>query len=154
MSSDDVSNMKIVSVLFLCTGNSARSQMAEAFLRRFGDDAYDSFSAGIEPATLNPFTRRVMDEIGFDLAGHYSKNIKEFIDTVQFDYLITVCDDADQNCPVFPGSGERIHWSFQDPAAFNGSEDETLNEFREVRDLIQEKVLSWVLERGTASEIS
>ena len=142
--------MNKIRVLFLCTGNSARSQMAEAFLRRVGDDAYDSFSAGVEPSMINPYTRRVMDEIGFDLAGQYSKDVKEFIGRDHFDYLITVCDDAEQNCPVFPGSGVRIHWSIEDPAAFHGSKDETLIEFREIRDLIQKKVLSWVLEQGRA----
>jgi len=127
-------------ILFLCTGNSARSQMAEALLLRIGGDSYEAFSAGLNPSTINPYTRRVMDEIGYDLKGQRSKGLDEYIGSKIFDYLITVCDDADQNCPVFPGSGRRLHWSFEDPAAFIGTDDEKLVKFRQIRDQIQSKI--------------
>ena len=134
-------------VLFLCTGNSARSQMAEAFLRKYGEGQFEAFSAGLEPKELNPLTVRVMEEIGFDMSGHYSKGVGDYLGKVHFQYLITVCDDADQNCPtIWPGVNQRLHWSFEDPAAFEGDEQEKLVKFRQVRDQIQEKILAWVKE--------
>jgi arsenate reductase len=94
-----------------------------------------------------------MDEIGFDLAGQYSKGIKEFIGRVEFDYLIPVSDSADQNCPVFPGSGERLQWSFEDPVSFTGSDNRRLAKFRDVCDIIRERILSRVAEQGRAAGI-
>jgi arsenate reductase len=141
--------MEKTRVLFLCTGNSARSQMAEAFLSRYGGDAFEVYSAGLEPKGMHPFTIRVMNEIGFDLAGQYSKGVDEFLGKVLFQYLITVCDQADKNCPViWPGVSYRMHWSFEDPAAFEGSEEEKLAKFREVRDLIEAQVKWWLAEQG------
>ena len=132
-------------VLFLCTGNSARSQMAEAFLRKFGEGQFEAFSAGLESNEINPFTFRVMEEIGFDLSGHRSKGIEEYLGKEHFQYLVTLCDDAEKNCPrVWPGINQRLHWSFEDPSAFKGNEEEKLAKFRQVRDQIQEKVRSWL----------
>jgi arsenate reductase len=140
-------------VLFLCTGNSARSQMAEAFLRKYGGDKFEAFSAGLEPKGLNPFTVKVMQEIGFDMSGHRSKGVGEYLGKVLFQYLITVCDDAEKNCPtVWPGVNTRMHWSFEDPAAFQGTEAEKLEKFRQVRDLIEEKIKSWLTEQGLATQ--
>lgn len=132
-------------VLFLCTGNSCRSQMAEAFLRLYGSDQFEAFSAGLQPTEINPFTYKVMAELGLDLAGQRSKGVDEFLGKELFQYMITVCDDADKNCPtVWPGVSQRLHWSFEDPAKIEGSEEERLAKFREVRDQIQRRVQEWV----------
>lgn len=136
-------------VLFLCTGNSARSQMAEAFVRKYADDRFDAHSAGLEPKGLNPLTIKVMNEIGIDVSGQTSKGVDTYLGKVLFQYLITVCDDADKNCPtVWPGVNKRMHWSFQDPAAFEGSDEEKVAKFREVRDLIEAKIKSWLAEQS------
>ena len=132
-------------VLFLCTGNSARSQMAEAFLREYGGIYFEPHSAGLEPKEVNPLTRKVMDEAGIDISNQTSKGIETYLGKVLFQYLITVCDDADQNCPtVWPGVNTRLHWSFEDPAKFEGTEQEKLARFREVRDSIEKKIQEWV----------
>ncbi len=134
-------------VLFLCTGNSCRSQMAEAFLRQYGGDLFEVFSAGIDPKPINPFTYRVMAEQGNDLVRHSSKVVNGLAGKRGFDYLITVCDEADKNCPLgLVKAAQRMHWSFEDPAAFKGNEEERLAKFREVRDLIEQKVIAWVKE--------
>lgn len=134
-------------VLFLCTGNSARSQMAEAFLRRYAGDIFEPHSAGLEPKGINPLTVKVMEEAGIDISGQTSKGIETYLGKTHFEYLITVCADADQNCPTF-GSGvdTRLHWSLEDPARFEGSDEEKLAKFRQVRDLIEERIRQWVLE--------
>src|ERR1041385_7696158 len=103
-------------VLILCTGNSARSQMAEGILRDLAGDRFDVESAGIEPSHVRPEAIEAMREIGIDISSHRSKSVDEFVDQ-QFDYIITVCDNAKETCPVFPGNAKRIHWSFDDPAA-------------------------------------
>jgi arsenate reductase len=127
--------------------------MAEAFLRKYGGDKFEAFSAGLEPKGLNPFTVKVMQEIGFDMSGHRSKGVGEYLGKVLFQYLITVCDDAEKNCPtVWPGVNTRMHWSFEDPAAFQGTEAEKLEKFRQVRDLIEEKIKSWLTEQGLATQ--
>ncbi|HSK88848.1 MAG TPA: arsenate reductase ArsC [Anaerolineales bacterium] len=134
-------------VLFLCTGNSARSQMAEAFLRKYAGDVLDAHSAGLEPKGLNPLTVKVMQEAGIDISHQQSKGIERYLGRVLFQYLITVCDDAEQNCPtVWPGVTTRLHWSFEDPAKFEGTEEEKLAKFREVRDLIEKRIKAWVVE--------
>lgn len=134
-------------VLFLCTGNSARSQMAEAFLRKYGGESFEAHSAGLEPKGLNPYTLQVMEEIGLPLDGHSSKDLRVYLGHVNFGYLITVCDHAEKNCPTtFLGISQRLHWSFEDPAAFEGSHEEKLAKFRQVRDQIQEKVQHWLAE--------
>ncbi|MCX7976086.1 MAG: arsenate reductase ArsC [Bellilinea sp.] len=133
-------------VLFLCTGNSARSQMAEALLRKYAGDHFEVYSAGLEPKGLNPYTVKVLKEIGVDTSQHYSKTLDTFMGKVHFGYLITVCSNAEENCPIFPGMGVRLHWPFEDPAAFVGSEEETLQKFREVRDQIDARVRQWLKE--------
>ena len=135
-------------VLFLCTGNSARSQMAEAFLRKYGGDRFEAHSAGLEPKGLNPFTVRAMAELGIDLSDQTSKGVDTYLGKVLFQYLITVCDDADKNCPtVWPGVNTRLHWSFQDPAAVQGTDEEKMAKFREVRDKIEARVKTWLAEQ-------
>lgn len=136
-------------VLFLCTGNSARSQMAEAFLRKYADDAFEAHSAGLEPKGVNLLTVQVMDEVGIDVSPQKSKGIETYLGKTLFQYLITVCDDADKNCPtVWPGVNTRMHWSFEDPAKFQGTEEEKLAKFREVRDLIERRIKEWVAEQS------
>lgn len=136
-------------ILFLCTGNSARSQMAEAFIRKYADDRFEAHSAGLEPKGLNPLTVRVMEEVGIDLSGQTSKSVEVYLGKTLFQYLVTVCDDADKNCPtVWPGVSTRLHWSFQDPAAVEGTEAEKLAKFREVRDLIDQKIQNWLAEQA------
>jgi arsenate reductase (thioredoxin) len=135
-------------VLFLCTGNSARSQMAEAFLRKYAGDRFEVHSAGLEPKGLNPLTVKVMNEVGIDVSSQESKGVDTYLGKLLFQYLITVCDDADKNCPtVWPGVNKRMHWSFRDPAAFEGTEEDKLAKFREVRDLIEKKIQEWLPEQ-------
>lgn len=135
-------------VLFLCTGNSCRSQMAEAFLRAYGGERFEVFSAGTLPTVINPFTYRTMAELGFDLAGQYSKNVEAYRGVVDFDTVVTVCGEANEHCPVYLGrADQRLHWAFEDPAKFEGTEEETLAKFRQVRDALSARVNDW-LETG------
>lgn len=120
-----------IRVLFVCTGNSARSVMAEALLRQHGGDAFDVYSAGTEPKSINPLTLRVLAEAGLDASWARSKSVDEFLGQ-SFDYVITVCDHARQSCPVFPGVHESLHWGYEDPAAAEGTEEERLAVFRKV----------------------
>ena len=131
-------------VLFLCTGNSCRSQMAEALLRKYAGDRFDVYSAGLEPKPIHPMTVQVMDEIGLDISGQASKTLSQYAGKVHFGYLITVCSNAEEKCPIFPGMGIRLHWPFEDPASFEGSQDEKLVKFREVRELIDQQVQYWL----------
>ena len=133
-------------VLFLCTHNSARSQMAEAFLRRHAGDRFEVYSAGLEPSDIHPYARKVMEEAGYDLSGHYSKGLEQWLGKVLLAYLITVCGRAEAECPIFPGMGKRLHWPFDDPVAFLGSEEQRLQQFRQVRDAIEARVLAWLQE--------
>jgi len=136
-------------VLFLCTGNSARSQMAEAFLRKYAGDHFEVHSAGLEPKGVNPFTIQVMQEVGLDISDQTSKGVDTYLGKVLFQYLITVCDDADKNCPtVWPGVNQRMHWSFKDPAAFEGTDAEKLAKFRGIRDQIDEHIKAWLEEQS------
>ena len=137
-------------VLILCTGNSARSQMAQGLLRSFGGDKVEVFSAGTSPSIVRPEAIAVMSELGIDLSGHRSKHVREF-DGQHFDYVITVCDQANESCPVFPGDTERIHWSFPDPAAVEGSETERLAAFRRVRDSLAETFRDFINRIGAAT---
>jgi len=123
-------------VLFICTHNSARSQMAEAFLNKLYGDKYEAYSAGIEPREINPYVVKAMAEIGIDISKQRSKSINEFWDQ-NFDYVVTVCDNAKENCPFFPGE-KIMHKSFEDPAEFGGSEEEIMKKVRQVRDEIKE----------------
>jgi arsenate reductase len=134
-------------VLFLCTGNSCRSQIAQAWLKELGGEKFKVYSAGLEPHGVNPFTITVMEEIGYDMNDHSSKHIDEYIGKINFDFLITVCGNADERCPFFPGMGTRLHWPFEDPAAFEGPEEEKLAIFRKTRDQIKDKIQNW-LEEG------
>jgi arsenate reductase len=119
-----------IRVLFVCTGNSARSQIAEAILGRIGGADFEAFSAGTEPKGINPYTLRVLDEEGIDWSNAKSQSVLEFLGE-PFDYVITVCDSARQACPVFPGMYKRIHWDLEDPAEVEGSDDRKLAAFRE-----------------------
>lgn len=136
-------------VLFLCTGNSARSQMAEGFLRHYAAVHFDAHSAGLEPKGLNPFAVKVMAEVGIPIAGQESTHVENYLGWVNFGYLITVCGHAEANCPkTFLGVSNRIHWDdLDDPAAFEGSEAETLRMFREVRDRIDAHVRDFIAEQ-------
>jgi arsenate reductase len=130
-------------VLFLCTGNSARSHMAEALLRVIAHEHFEVESAGTNPAGLNPSTVEAMNEIGVDVSGHRSKHVKEFIGQ-PFTYVITVCDRARETCPVFPGGGHMRHWSFDDPAA--APPETRLQVFRRVRDEIADRICQFLVE--------
>lgn len=131
-------------VLILCTGNSARSQMAEGLLRHLAGDRFDVFSAGTHPVGLNPSAVMAMKEIGVDISGHRSKAMTEFKDA-PFDYVITVCDQAKDACPRWPGAAALIHWSFQDPAAAVGTPEERFQWFRKIRDDIRAHIEAFVL---------
>ena len=120
-------------VLFLCTGNSARSQMAEGYLRRAGGDKFEVLSAGLEPKTLNPLAVEAMREIGIDISRQQSKDVVTLIGQ-HIPYVVTVCDNAKERCPIFPGTWKFLHWSTEDPAAAVGTHEEKLNKFRQVRD--------------------
>jgi len=139
-------NQEKIKVLFLCTGNSCRSQMAEAWLRELGGDRFEVYSAGLEPHGVNPYTIQVMEETGYDMDGHRSKHLDEYKGKVEFNFLITVCGNADERCPFFPGMGTRLHWPFEDPAAFKGPEDVKIEQFRKIRDQIKNKIQSWLEE--------
>ncbi|HHT9106885.1 MAG TPA: arsenate reductase ArsC [Candidatus Wujingus californicus] len=124
-------------VLFICTHNSARSQMAEGLLRAMYGDYYDVYSAGIQPSKVNPYAIRVMAEIGIDISAHHSKNVDVF-HRIKFDYVITVCNQAKESCPFFQGGKEYIHCNFDDPSQFEGEEEQKLAVFRQVRDEIKD----------------
>jgi phosphate transport system protein len=139
-----VTTNRLPKVLFLCTHNSARSQMAEAFLRKYAGDRFEAYSAGLEPEVIHPLTLQVMNEASIDMSGQSPKGLDQFLGKVHFAYLITVCDKAEQRCPIFPGMGTRLHWSFEDPAAATGSDEEILAKFRQVRDQVEVKVKQWL----------
>ena len=130
-------------VLILCTGNSARSQMAEGLLRNMAGDRVGVASAGVALTHVRPEAIAAMKEIGIDISSHRSKSIDELI-TQAFDYVITVCDNANQHCPVFPGACRRIHWSIEDPAAIKGQDSIRLAAFREVRDELRERLRRFI----------
>jgi arsenate reductase (thioredoxin) len=129
--------------LILCTGNSARSQMAEGLLRDIGKDAFEVESAGLEPSFVRPQAIEAMREIGIDLSKHRSKSLDEFTGR-PFNYVITVCDNAKQHCPIFPGATRRIHWSIEDPARENASEEKQLAAFRKARDELRIRLMEFV----------
>ncbi len=130
-------------VLILCTGNSARSQMAEGLFRRAAGDRFEVFSAGVKPTSVRPEAIAVMRELGIDISGQRSKSVDEFRGQ-EFRYVITVCDNAKESCPVFPGRTERIHWSFEDPAAVAGTEEQRTAAFRQIRDQIAKRIDAFV----------
>jgi arsenate reductase len=130
-------------VLILCTGNSARSQMAEGLLRHLAGDSFEVFSAGVAPTRVRPEAIEVLAEIGIDISHQQSKSVDEFLGR-EFDYVITVCDNANEQCPAFPGRTKRIHWSFEDPAAIEGDETVRLTAFRTARDQIAERLRDFI----------
>ena len=130
-------------VLFLCTHNSARSQMAEGLLRKMAGDRFEVSSAGTERTRVQPLAIEAMREIGIDISGHSSKTLDAF-EGQTLDYVITVCDRANESCPIFPGTTERIHWSFEDPTAATGTDEKRLRVFRTVRDAIQQRLRMFV----------
>ena len=130
-------------VLILCTGNSARSQMAEGILRHEGGDRYEVFSAGTKPSQVRPEAIEAMREIGIDISSHRSKSVDEFAGQ-PLDLVITVCGNARENCPVFPGTVRQLHWPFEDPAAVEGSEELRQSAFRRARDEIQERIRTFL----------
>ena len=129
-------------ILILCTGNSARSQMTEGLMRAALPAGTEIFSAGTKPSLVRPEAIAVMSEIGIDLSGHRSKSVDEFAGQ-EFDYVITVCDNANEVCPLFPGKTRRLHWPFEDPAGVTGSAAERESAFRKVRDQIRARVCEW-----------
>jgi len=127
-------------LLFLCTGNSARSQMAEGLLRHEAGDRYEVFSAGTHPSLVRPEAIAVMREIGIDISGHRSKSVDEFKGQ-DLDTIVTVCDHAKESCPVFPGRTQRLHWPFEDPASVSGGEEDRKDAFRKIRDQIHGRIM-------------
>jgi arsenate reductase len=135
-------------VLFVCIHNSARSQMAEAFLNQVCGDTFEAHSAGLEPGKLNPVVVEAMREAGIDISGNQTKSVVDMIKSGQlFTYVITVCDEASaERCPIFPGVATRLHWGFPDPSALQGTPEQKLARTREIRDTIKAKVQSWCAE--------
>jgi arsenate reductase len=133
-----------IRVLVVCTGNSARSILAEALLRHHGGDDFEVHSAGTEPKGINPLTERVLDEAGIDRSWARSKSVSEYLGQT-FDYVITVCDQARQVCPVFPGVHEALHWGYEDPAAVEGSEDERLAAFRSTLTMMGTRIQAFII---------
>ena len=132
-------------VLFLCTHNTARSQMAEAFLNNIAGDRFEAHSAGLEPKEIHPFTRQVMEEIGIDLGKQYSKSLKDYMGKTHFGYLITVCAQAEANCPsTFPDISKRLFWDIENPELTASSGPHKMERFRQVRDEIKERIASWL----------
>lgn len=130
-------------VLFVCTGNSCRSQMAEGMLRHYGKDKFEVFSAGLEPSYVHPLAIKAMAESGIDITGQHSKTVNELLEE-GFSYVITVCDSAKERCPVFPGKYNAIHWSIDDPASAEGTESERMKDFRKVRQNILKRINSFI----------
>ncbi|NWJ48862.1 MAG: arsenate reductase ArsC [Chloroflexi bacterium] len=130
-------------VLFLCTHNSARSQIAEGLLRAMGGDRFEALSAGTEVTFVRPLAIKSMEELGIDISGHRSKVLTEYLNQ-PIDYVITVCDAANESCPVFPNARHRLHWSFPDPSRATGSEEAQLATYREVRNAIQARIADWL----------
>ncbi len=138
-------------VLFLCTGNSARSQMAEGYLRHVAGDDFEALSAGVEPKELNPLAVEAMKEIGIDIAQQTSKDVRGFLGQA-IPFVVTVCDNAKQRCPIFPRTYKFLHWSLEDPAEATGSHEEKLAVFRRVRDEIKQRVEQELLKRAATEK--
>ena len=140
--------MEKIKILFVCVHNSARSQMAEAFLNDMGNGKFSAESAGLEPGVLNPVVVDVMKEIGFDLSNNKTKSVFEFFKQgKRFEYVVTVCDEANsERCPILPSAKKTLHWSFKDPSAIKGTYDEKLTETRIIRDEIKSKLEKWIEE--------
>jgi arsenate reductase (thioredoxin) len=143
-------------VLFLCTGNSARSQMAEGLLRHHAGDTFEVFSAGLEAKGINPFAIRAMDELGIDIRGQRSKDTSEYMGRMFFHYVITVCGNADKSCPqaLWAQGGQKLHWHFEDPAAATGSDEEIIATFCEIRNQIDARIKTWLKALATEAVTS
>jgi arsenate reductase (thioredoxin) len=139
-------------VLFICTHNSARSQMAEALLKKYAGDHFEVYSAGYQPQPIHPYTYKVMQEIGIDLSGQQPKDLWELAKNQHFGIIITVCKKTEAECPTIPGVATRLYWNIDDPAAYEGSEEVKLAKFREARDQIREKILAFLKERNIAAD--
>jgi arsenate reductase (thioredoxin) len=137
---------QIIKVLFVCIHNSSRSQMAETFLNTLGGNIFSAESAGLEPGQLNPLVVKSMSETGIDISGNKTKSVLDFLNKgKQFDYVITVCDETSgERCPVFPGNSKRLHWTFEDPSSFTGTEEEQLFKIGKVRDAIRLKIEEFI----------
>jgi arsenate reductase len=147
-------NMQKPVVLFLCTGNSARSQIAEAFLRRYAGDVFDAQSAGLDPKPVNPLTVEVMKEIGVDISSARSKDSAEFLGKVAVRYAVFVCSNAEERCPrLWPFTGRRLYWPFVDPAAATGTHEEKLAVFRDVRNQIDHQIIEWLKELRVEGDV-
>lgn len=133
-------------VLFVCIHNSARSQMAEAFLKKHGGDAFEVESAGLEPGKLNPVVVEVMKEVGIDISGNQTKSVFDLYKQGKlYTYVITVCDESQsERCPIFPGIAQKLHWGFQDPSSFQGTQEEKKERTRVVRNQIENKIKEWI----------
>ncbi|MBF0336597.1 MAG: arsenate reductase ArsC [Nitrospirae bacterium] len=136
----------MIRVLFVCVHNSARSQMAEAFLNALGVGMFEAHSAGLQPGNLNPVVVEAMKEAGIDISGNKTKSVFEMYDRAeQFDYVVTVCDESRaEACPTFPGNAKKLHWGFEDPSSLNGSRDDILARTKEIRDAIKARILQWI----------
>jgi arsenate reductase len=144
--------MRKKNVLILCTGNSARSQMAEGLLRHEAGDRFEVFSAGTKPTQVRLEAIAVLDELGIDISGQRSKHVDEFV-SQPLDFVITVCDHAKESCPIFPAKAQRLHWPFEDPAAVEGTEEERNAAFRRIRDQIQSRVRTWLQDSTDQAEM-
>lgn len=140
--------------LFLCTGNSARSQMGEAFLRAYAGEHFEAFSAGTDPKDdILPVVRQVMAEIGLDMQGQYAKSVNEYLGKVNFAYTVTVCGQAEEQCPrIFLNMGKHMFWPFEDPAAAQGTQEEILEQVRLIRNQMSDKIRAWLSEQGIEPE--
>lgn len=138
--------MEKIRVLFLCVHNSARSQMAEAFLKKYGDSRFEVESAGLEPGSLNPVVVEAMKEVDIDISGNKTESVFDFFKQSRlYDYVITVCDETNaERCPVFPGIVRRLQWSFEEPSAFTGTDEEKLEQTRKVRNKIENQIIRWL----------
>lgn len=146
-------DQKKSNILFLCTGNSARSQMAEGLLRHHAPDRFEVFSAGLDPKGVNPLAVSAMDEIGIDISGQRSKSLSEYMGRMHFAFVITLCSNAERACPaVFPGMGIRMHWDLEDPSAATGTEEERMKAFRRVRDQIAGRIFLLISGPGSGQD--
>ena len=133
-------------IIFICIHNSARSQMAEAYLKHFAGDKFETYSAGLEPGKLNPTVVTAMSLEGIDISKNNTNSVNEFIDGhIKFDYVVTVCDETSaEKCPIFPGQGNRLHWAFKDPSAIGGNPDDKLQQTISIRNEIKEKIMQFL----------
>jgi arsenate reductase len=140
--------MSKAKVLFICTGNSARSQMAEAFLREYASDDFEAYSGGLNAEGIHTMTKQVMQEVGLNISDQESKEISRFLGKKHFGFLVTVCRKAEENCPTFPDVSTRLFWDIEDPKSFTESDQEKLDKFRETRDEVETKVKKFIAQHS------